>query len=407
MQVTIRWISFAFVALLGSISLCAASLIPGDADISSAADIIPGKYIITLSPKAPLSQHLRSISKRDTSIFITQDFNIGSFKGYAADIAFPADVSHLTSLDEVLSVEPDRVVRVIDDFAATKTLDRRALVTQTPISNWGLGRISHVARGATNYIYDESAGANTWAYIVDTGINDQHVQFAVGRASQPGYGGTASGTTADGNGHGTAVAGIIAGTRDGVAKKAFIIPVKVLDDRGAGTVSSVIAGTQWAFNHASSNGRLSKSVLHFSLGGGYSAALNNAVTSAVNGGLMAVVAAGSSNSNAANYSPASAAGAFVVGASASNDVRASFSNYGSIVSVYAPGQSITTTYIGSSTATITLNGTTCSAAFVSGVALYLMRLFPELTTPAAVAAKVLDLCTPAGSLCILYNGSGY
>ncbi|KAI5781028.1 peptidase S8/S53 domain-containing protein [Peziza echinospora] len=400
---------------------------------SSAKDIVPNTYIITLHPTSHLTAHLQSLSKRTpllSALSVTKEFTIGdAYKGYFASI--PAGSSSASEIlqslladPDVLAVEPDRIVRLDttsanpltpsatfgggDAHGTNPTKVKRALVTQTPIPNWGLARISHHATGATNYVYDSTAGANTWAYILDTGVYAAHTQFAVGRANSPGFNAVGGTGAADGQGHGTAMAGVVAGTLNGVAKQANIVPVKVLSDSGSGTNSGIITGIQWAVADAQANSRLTKSVALAGFGGALSAAVNAAVNAASSAGLFFIVAAGNSATPIGNTSPGSAASAFVVGAVGPNDVPSSSNNYGPQLDIYAPGVSIPTTWIGSTTATITLSGSTIAAAHVAGVALYLMRLYAAtLVTPAQVASYMLSICTPiAAGGCVVYNDSG-
>jgi subtilisin family serine protease len=213
-----------------------------------------------------------------------------------------------------------------------------------------------------------------------------------------------------GNGHGTHVSGTIGGTTYGVAKNVSLVAVKVLDSSGSGTTSGVIAGIQWAASAASGK----KAVANMSLGGSYSASLNSAVSSAISSGLTFVVAAGNDNANAANYSPASVADAITVGATTSADARASYSNYGSTLDVFAPGSSITSSYIGSNSATAILSGTSMATPHVVGLAAYLIAL-EGLSSPSAVVSRIKALAssnkiTSAGSgspNLLIYNGSGY
>lgn len=156
----------------------------------------------------------------------------------------------------------------------------------------------------------------------------------------------------DENGHGTHCAGTIGGVTYGVAKNATIVGIKVLDADGAGSNSAVISGISWVAKNAGGTG-----VLSMSLGGTYSSALNSAVTSTINTGVTVVVAAGNDNANAALYSPASAPSAITVGAIASTKAKASFSNYGSVVDVFAPGVNILSSWVGSNTATNMISGT--------------------------------------------------
>jgi subtilisin family serine protease len=158
------------------------------------------------------------------------------------------------------------------------------------------------------------------------------------------------GSNTDGNGHGTHCAGTIGSKTYGVAKKTKLFGVKVLDASGSGTNSGVIAGINYAANDQKTRtGCSSGTVGSMSLGGSKSTAVNSAAANAVSAGLFLAVAAGNDAANAANYSPASEPTVFTVGATDSSDRIASFSNFGAIVDAFAPGVSILSTWIGSST----------------------------------------------------------
>lgn len=247
------------------------------------------------------------------------------------------------------------------------------------------------------------------ANLPSQGILTTHNEFG-GRATF-GYNAVAGSSNTDGNGHGTHVSGTIGGTTYGVAKKVSLVAVKVLGDDGSGTNSGVIAGIQWAATN--SGGK--KAVANMSLGGDYSAALNDAVAAAVSAGLTFAVAAGNSGLNAANYSPASTPSAITVGATDSTDTRASYSNYGTLLDIFAPGSYIVSSYIGSNSATATLSGTSMASPHVAGVAAYLLGIDSSLNTPALLTAKLLSLASTGlvvnpgtGSPNkLLYNGSGH
>jgi len=375
-----------------------------------AGDIIPDSYIVVLKDTITTqdldehknwaaSIHNEALAKRGEAPrdAFKYTYDLEKLKGYAGTFD-KTTIDQIASRAEVAYVEPD-TVRTI-----------QALTTQSPIPSWGLGSISHRSGTGTNYIYDTSAGAGVFAYVVDTGIYLGHSNFG-GRATW-GYNAVDSSNT-DGNGHGTHVAGTIGSTTYGVAKSVSLIAVKVLDAAGSGSTSGVIAGVNWVTSDVRSKGRSGRAVANMSLGGSYSSALNAAVNSAFEGGVFFAVAAGNSNVDAANTSPASAANAFTVGAIQSNRARASYSNYGSVLDIFAPGTSITSTWIGSSSAVNTISGTSMASPHVAGVAAYLIAL-EGLSSPAAVRSRLIALA-PTGLVTspgsgspnrLLYNGSG-
>jgi subtilisin family serine protease len=235
-----------------------------------------------------------------------------------------------------------------------------AETTQTS-PTWGLDRIDERSLPLSgSYTYNQT-GSGVRVYIIDSGIQTSHPDFG-GRASAvyDAFGGNGQ----DCNGHGTHVAGTVGGARYGVAKGVYLRAVRVLDCGGTGSWSGIIAGINWvASNH------IKPAVANMSLGGGYNASVNTAVTNLINKGVFTAVAAGNSNQNACNFSPASAPGTLTLAASDRTDVKASFSNYGGCVDVYAPGVAITSTYFNGSTTA--MNGTSMASPHAAGLgALY-------------------------------------
>ncbi|KAL6406033.1 hypothetical protein AUP68_10594 [Ilyonectria robusta] len=205
-------------------------------------------------------------------------------------------------------------------------------------------------------------------YIIDTGIRTTHVEFE-GRAVW-GANFIAGSRNTDEHGHGTHVAGTVAGKTYGVAKRATVVAVKVLDQNGSGTMSGVILGLSWAVNNAKARGIAKKAVVNMSLGGSFAASLNAAVKAATDAGLTVVVSAGNSNANSALYSPASAPSAITVGAVEGTNYRAWFSNFGSLVDIFAPGVSTLSAYHLSNTGSRYLAGTSMASPHVAGLAAY-------------------------------------
>jgi len=224
-----------------------------------------------------------------------------------------------------------------------------------------------------------NSASNVWVYVLDTGIYTQHQEFA-GRATS--YSIINDGQTGDCNGHGTHCAGTIGGKNRGVATAVRLQGVRVLNCQGSGTTTNIVSGMQWITDQNKANGRIG--IMSASLGGSYSAALNQAATSVAANGVTPVIAAGNSNADAKDFSPASATNAIAVGATGSNDVIASFSNYGATLKVFAPGQSVHSAYIGSTTAYASLSGTSMATPLVAGSLALLASRSGGLTPAVAI-----------------------
>jgi subtilisin family serine protease len=298
-----------------------------------------------------------------------------------------------------LAADP-RVAMVAQDGVVTAT------ATQSP-ATWGLDRIDQRALPLDNsYTYSTTA-SNVRAYIIDTGIRPTHSEFG-GRASV-GYDAVGDGRNGvDCNGHGTHVAGTVGGSTYGVAKGVQLIGVRVLNCSGSGTNAGVIAGVDWVTANA-----VKPAVANMSLGGGAYAPLDTAVRNSIASGVTYALAAGNSNANACNSSPSRTTEALVVGASTNTDARASFSNYGTCLDLFAPGQNITSAWYSSDTATNTISGTSMASPHVAGAAALYLAANPS-ASPSAVQSAIIAAATPnvisnpgTGSPNrLLYTGSG-
>jgi len=260
-------------------------------------------------------------------------------------------------------------------------------IEQTPVPSWGLDRIDAIDVPLDNRYSYFSAGSGVRVYVIDTGIRADHVDLA-GRVGS-GWNAIADDQgTNDCNGHGTHVAGTVAGSSYGVAKSAVVIPVRVLDCTGSGFTSSVIAGVNWVIaNHPGG-----PAIINMSLGGPANSTLDRAVADAAAAGITVVVAAGNSNTDACSTSPARAPQALTIGATTSTDARASYSNYGSCVNLFAPGSSITSAWSTSPTATRTISGTSMAAPHVAGMAARLLQMNPG-SSPSTVASLLTGSAT--------------
>ncbi|KAG0657624.1 serine protease [Maudiozyma exigua] len=345
--------------------------------------IIKDKYIVVFKDNVTPEQidfHLQSMKQSIIQTLATtesisddllQFFQIDSlFSGYTAFLP-PMILDLVRNNPLVAFVEHDSMV-----YATEFNTENDA--------PWGLARISHresLNLGNFNkYLYDDNAGKDVDAYVIDTGININHKQFE-GRAI---WGKTIplNDEDIDGNGHGTHCAGTIASKKYGVAKNANLFAIKVLRSNGSGSMSDVLKGVEYAAKmhteRKSKNKNFKGSTANMSLGGGKSPSLDLAVNAAVKAGLHFAVAAGNENQDACNTSPAAAENAITVGASTLSDDRAYFSNWGKCVDIFAPGLNILSTYIGDSNdVTATLSGTSMASPHVAGLLTYFLSLQPE------------------------------
>jgi subtilisin family serine protease len=292
--------------------------------------------------------------------------------------ATPAQAKKLAADDAVAAVEVNQT------FHATGSQSNPP---------WGLDRIDQANLPLNqNYTYPDTAGEGVTVYVIDTGVRVSHSTFG-GRARN-GYDAVDGDNVAqDGAGHGTHVAGTIAGSQYGVAKKANIVAVRVLNNDGEGTTAGVIDGIDWvAANHSG------PSVANMSLGGGASSAIDAAVTAAINSGVTFTVAAGNESVDASTTSPARVAGAITVGATDSSDTRSYWpecgcsSNYGSVVDLFAPGSDITSAWYTSDTATSSIGGTSMAAPHVAGAAALYLADHPG-ASPATIQSALKSAAT--------------
>ncbi|KAF3317407.1 Sub3p [Orbilia oligospora] len=365
---------------------------------SGIASAIPNQYIVVFKngvTDSATDAHTRRISSFHSTIEardpkgrkgrktrgLHKKINVSGrskFRGYTGEFD-KATLQEILKSPEVDYVEQDAVVKVNLDGIPTEELAEES--TEESESNnlekrvyrsdstWGLDRISHSNHKAPyRYYYNDAwSGEGATVYVIDTGIKREHTQFGdmyTGKTRVRWGTNTIDNDNTDGAGHGTHCAGTIGGLTYGVARKVNLVAVKVLDNDGYGTWSSVIEGINWVAKDAKSG----FSVASMSLGGGKSTAVNQAINALHNAGVTVVVAAGNENDDAKNYSPASAEKAITVGAIDEKGKVADFSNYGSTVDILAPGVNILSSVISSNTASDYYTGTSMATPHVAGLA---------------------------------------
>jgi aqualysin 1 len=357
------------------------------APATAGAQHLPSRYIVVFRAHVTDPVGRADVLMRGSGGQIHHVYR-SALKGFAATIP-DAALARIQADPAVAYVEQDQVVTLSDPLPAASQ----------PSPTWGLDRIDQPKLpldGSYLYYWLEPAPQPpVTAYIIDTGIRATHQDFG-GRVGE-GYTAINDGRgTNDCNGHGTHVAGTVGGVAWGVAKNVRLVPVRVLNCRGSGTWSGVIAGIDWVTQNAQQ-----PAVANMSLGGGASDAVDDAVGNAVRAGITMVVAAGNDSADACRYSPARAGPAITVAAthisgSGNNqrDARTSWSNYGSCVDLFAPGASITSAWHSNDTATNTISGTSMSSPHVAGVAALLLETDRKrMPTPAIITETILSQST--------------
>ena len=282
------------------------------------------------------------------------------------------EASVLAADPDVISVQPDQQMSLLE--------------TETPVPSWGLDRIDQQTNVLDNsFSYPADGGKGVRVYVVDTGVMASNPEFdgriltgfdALGQNMQG----------QDCHGHGTHVAGTVAGTKYGVAKAATIVPVRVLGCDGRGYTSVILTALDWIL---ANNPAGTPAVMSMSIGGGAQPLFNAGIKKLYDGGILPIVAAGNSNDDACKYSPSGTPDALTVGASDPTDTRAYFSNYGDCVDIFAPGTNIISAKASDPAATATMSGTSMATPHVSGVAALYLAQHPT-ARPAEVAQALKD-----------------
>lgn len=368
----------ALAAGLGLASPATAAPATGVIQPAGSDTIVPDSYIVVLKDTATLR------GKGVPAVAAQLAGGLGGTVGHTYSHALKGfEVSLRESAAQRLAADP-----------AVEYVQRNGVYTITDTQTgptWGLDRIDqHALPLDSSYTYPTTA-ATVHAYIIDTGVLTTHSDFG-GRASS-GYDFVDNDSDAtDCNGHGTHVSGTIGGASYGVAKQVQLVGVRVLSCSGSGTTAQVAAGIDWVTANA-----VKPAVANMSLGGSADTTLDTAVSNSIAAGVTYAVAAGNGNilgvaQDACNYSPARVPEAITVGATNSSDAKASWSNYGSCLDIFAPGVDITSDWYSSTTATNTISGTSMATPHVVGVAALVLAANPSYT-PAQVRDYLVNNAT--------------
>lgn len=364
---------------------------------ASSSKIIPNRYIVVFkagTTNAVIDEAIATATTAATDELagVTLDANLGStidaattgisglvvhhryddaLQGFAATLSL-GSLQSLKNHPAVEYIEPDQIMT--------------ATTIQTPV-NWNLDRLDQRNLPVSNTYSYVSTGTGVTVYILDTGIRYTHTEFG-GRASL-GYDAlSGGGNGSDCNGHGTHVAGTVGGVTYGVAKNVKLKSVRVLSCVGSAATSTIIAGVNWVSANA-----VKPAIANMSLGGPASTALDTAVKNALSKNITFTIAAGNENADACNSSPARVTDAITVGATAPTDAKASWSNYGICLDLFAPGVQIISAWYTNDTATVSSGGTSMAAPHAAGVAALYLQRYPT-STPKVVRNSLVSYATP-------------
>lgn len=393
-----RWaVAVGVVALAAGLATPSAVASPPGAAIlyEGHPNAVPGSYVVKLAgvttPTAAAAADLAT--RYGGRIHHTYDHALHGFAIHTST----QQARRLAADPRVAYVAQDLTISVDGDAAPASATGPAEvapnLFVQPNPPSWGLDRVDQRALPLDGrYAYPSTASAAR-AYIIGTGIRYTHREFtgravfgydAVGGVTPPGQ---------DCHGHSTHIAGTVGGVTVGLAKSVQLVSVRVLNCSGSGTVSGLLTGVDWVARDNRANPKPSVAV--FSLSGSYYQPLNDVVTNAIASNVHFSVPAGDSNANACNYSPGSAPRATTAGATNSADYRTAFSNYGSCVDLFAPGDRIYSAWATGDADYAHMSGTATAAAHAGGVAALWRHRFPADTADQVAGALVANATSGA------------
>ena len=341
---------------------------------------IPGRYVVVLHEggtkelSVTASRLAYGASAVESFRYAVQGFSASMTQARALEIARDPAVAF---------VEPEVEVSVLVVGKPDPVAEGERTAS---VASWGLDRVDQRALPLDDVFDPGSDGAGVHAYVVDTGLDPTHPEFA-GRVGE-GFSAISTGGTLDGHGHGTHVSGTVAGATFGIARGAIVHPVRVLDASGRGTSTGIIRGLDWVIQHVLANRW--PAVGNMSLGGSASSAIDTAVCRAIAAGVQFAVAAGNSAQPACSSSPARVWQALVTAASDAKDASASWTNRGPCADLYAPGVAIVSAQRGGGS--VAMSGTSMASPHVAGIAALCLARHPGLNA-AGVHSCVLERIT--------------
>ena len=340
-----------FKVSIAAVALLATLILPAQANNPNCT-LVDGDYIVSFPRGIGIANEMRAVPGRPIQAKFTYDTVLN---GFAATL----------TAEQACAFQRRPGATVELDGIASTMASRDVSTTAAP--QWGLDRIDEKSLPLDGQFNVDASGAGTYVYIFDTGIRSTHDEFknsdSKSRVSSTGFSAFTDQSIEDCKGHGTHVAGTVGGLATGVASAVTLISVRVLDCNGSGPWSGIISGLDYVLKDSRR-----PAIVNMSLGGKSNKTLNSAVQNFIrDSGIPVVVAAGNNGRDACQFSPSSVAEAITVGAITSNDGRASFSNFGKCVDIYAPGVNIRSSAFSSNIDYVSWDGTSMATPHVTGI----------------------------------------